>query len=323
MSTQPQQPQAIQKVETSPLITQLAERYGMAPKTMVDTIIATVFPDGKATVPQLMMFLQVASQYRLSPFTKEIYAFPSKGGGVIPIVPIDGWSNIVNSNPAYDGVEFIDEINGQTFVSTTCIIYRKDRNHPTKVTEYYDECKRDTEPWRKWPKRMTRHKSFVQCARIAFSLAGIFDLDEAERIIEVEEHDKPAITRPTRTSATIEAQPVKTSDAPVPQHQTGEAAPVAANQAASPKCFCACCKGGKCECSGKDDFNRCGCEPCKFNVGAPPAETVKNEPANENAGPATQPTGGELFGPGPDAQSSKPAGAIHHFEASHEVDYRG
>src|SRR6267154_1457140 len=155
MSSVPQ-PQAMQKVETSPLISKLADRYGMTPKTMIDTIIATVFPNAKASIPQLMMFMQVAEQYNLNPFTKEIYAFPSKGG-IVPIVPVDGWTNIINSHPQYDGVEFIDAI-GQDgrIISVTCIIYRKDRNHPTQVTEYLDECNRATEPWARWPKRMRR-----------------------------------------------------------------------------------------------------------------------------------------------------------------------
>lgn len=215
---------ALKKEDTSPLILQLAERYGMAPKTMIDTVIATVFPDGKATIPQLMMFLQVAAQYKLNPFTKEIYAFPSKGGGVIPIVPIDGWANIVNSHPQYDGVEFVDELAEGKIVSTTCIIYRKDRGHPTKVTEYHDECKRDTEPWKKWPKRMLRHKALIQCARVAFSLAGIYDPDEADRIAEGDIDQRPEVTRPQRVVEGVVVQEAKPASTPEPPQDGGGAA---------------------------------------------------------------------------------------------------
>jgi hypothetical protein len=31
---------------------------------------------------------------------------------------------------------------------------------------------------------MLRHKAMIQCARLAFGFAGIFDQDEAERIVE-------------------------------------------------------------------------------------------------------------------------------------------
>ncbi len=66
----------------------------------------------------------------------------------------------------------------------TCKIYRKDRKHPTIVTEYMGECKRNTQPWQSHPTRMLRHKTLIQCARLAFGFAGIFDQDEAERVIE-------------------------------------------------------------------------------------------------------------------------------------------
>lgn len=78
--------------------------------------------------------------------------------------------------------------------SCTCRIYRKDRNHPICVTEWMDECRREpfktrdgrdvTGPWQSHPKRMLRHKAMIQCARLAFGFAGIYDKDEAERIVE-------------------------------------------------------------------------------------------------------------------------------------------
>ena len=68
--------------------------------------------------------------------------------------------------------------------SCTCIIYRKDRGHPIKVTEWLSECKRETQPWKSHPKRMLRHKAMIQCARLAFGYTGIYDEDEAQRIVE-------------------------------------------------------------------------------------------------------------------------------------------
>jgi hypothetical protein len=64
-------------------------------------------------------------------------------------------------------------------------------------------------PWATHPKRMLRHKAMIQCARIAFSFAGIYDQDEAERIIEATVVDVtadetapeiPAGTQPERGS---------------------------------------------------------------------------------------------------------------------------
>lgn len=138
------------------------------------TLTQTVFKG--ANDEQLVTLMIVANQYKLNPFTKEIYAFPSRGG-VTPIVSVDGWARIINDNPATDGIQF-----EQDDVSCTCKIYRKDRAHPTIVTEYLDECQGTSEPWKKYPKRMLRHKALIQCARVAFGFSGIYDEDEARRI---------------------------------------------------------------------------------------------------------------------------------------------
>lgn len=132
---------------------------------------------------QLVALMIVANQYGLNPFTKEIYAFPSKGS-ITPIVSVDGWSRLINDNPNCDGIQFKQDAD-----SATCEIYRKDRTHPTIVTEYLEECQGDIKdkygnltPWGRWPKRMLRHKALIQCARVAFGFSGIYDEDEAHRI---------------------------------------------------------------------------------------------------------------------------------------------
>ena len=58
-------------------------------------------------------------------------------------------------------------------------MWRKDRNHPIVVTEYFNECYRNTDPWNLMPRRMLRHKAFKEAARLAFGFAGIVDEDEA------------------------------------------------------------------------------------------------------------------------------------------------
>lgn len=147
---------------------------GIDESSLYHTLTNTVFKG--ANNEQLASLMIVANQYGLNPFTKEIYAFPSRGG-VVPIVSVDGWARIINDNPNCDGIQF-----EQDDESATCKIYRKDRNHPTIVTEYLSECKMSTDPWKKYPKRMLRHKALIQCARVAFGFSGIYDQDEAERI---------------------------------------------------------------------------------------------------------------------------------------------
>jgi phage recombination protein Bet len=174
------------------LTTKLASHFDMVnvdPQELVETLKQTAFRTPQGAVPsdaQMTALLVVANQYQLNPWTKEIYAFPAKGGGIVPIVGVDGWANIINSHPQFDGMEFeYDHGEGGPKglpVSVTCVIYRKDRTRPTKVTEFFDECYRNTEPWNAMKRRMLRHKAMIQCGRIAFGYGGIHDPEEGEQI---------------------------------------------------------------------------------------------------------------------------------------------
>lgn len=172
----------------------LASKLDMGDGTgLIDTLKATAFR-GQVSDAQMTALLVVANNYGLNPWTKEIYAFPDKNNGIVPVVGVDGWARIINSHPQFDGMDF-----DQTDDSCTCIIYRKDRSHPIKVTEYMDECYRAPiktregheikGPWQSHPKRMLRHKAMIQGARLAFGYGGIYDQDEAERIVESTERD--------------------------------------------------------------------------------------------------------------------------------------
>jgi phage recombination protein Bet len=173
------------------LVTRIAEKFGVDPDKMLSTLKATAFKqEGNAEITneQMMSLLVVADQYGLNPFTRELYAFPNKGGGIVPVVSIDGWARLVNTHRQFDGLRFASDSE-----SCTCIMFRRDRAHPIEVTEYFAECKRSTAPWSSHPRRMLRHKAYIQCARIAFGFAGIFDEDEALRIIEKD--ITPEVTR--------------------------------------------------------------------------------------------------------------------------------
>lgn len=156
----------------------LAKQFNIQgdPQELVQTLKATAFK-GNATDAQFNALMIVSTQYGLNPFTKEIYAFPDKNNGITPVVGVDGWARIINSHPQFDGMEFTADEK-----SCTCKIYRKDRGHPTTVTEYLEECKRNTQPWSSHPRRMLRHKAMIQAARLAFGFGGIYDEDEAQRI---------------------------------------------------------------------------------------------------------------------------------------------
>lgn len=185
----------------------LADSFGIEgdAKEIVGVLKATAFK-GDVTDAQLSALLIVASQYGLNPWTKEIYAFPDKSNGIVPVVGVDGWARIINENPQFDGMEFrvsetMTRMPGAKSDAPEWIevlIYRKDRSRPTIVREYLDEVYREpfkgkygdvTGPWQTHPKRFLRHKATIQGARLAFGFGNIFDQDEAERIAEARGHE--------------------------------------------------------------------------------------------------------------------------------------
>jgi phage recombination protein Bet len=193
------------------LLTRVASKYGVDPDKMLTTLKATAFKqqgDYAVTNEQMMALLIVSEQHGLNPWTKEIYAFPDKKNGIVPVVSVDGWSRIINENAQLDGIEFrysetmipAGTLKGQTMACPEwieAVIHRKDRSAPVAAREFFEEVYRPpfegkgqngpytvNGPWQSHPRRMHRHKALIQCARIAFGFGGIYDQDEAERIIE-------------------------------------------------------------------------------------------------------------------------------------------
>ena len=210
---------AIATAKASPLMI-LGARFNIDPSKLIDVLRGTVIKpvNGKqATNEEVAAFCIVANQYQLNPFTREIHAFSGGDKGIVPIVGIDGWTHIVNSTKSFDGCEFSYADNEDTSpLSVTCTMHVKERSHPVVVTEYYAECKRNSGPWQTMPRRMLRHKAYMQAARYAFGLAGIYDEDEARDIMA---NAKPVFEMPTlldNAPPPVLPMPVATEPVPPP-----------------------------------------------------------------------------------------------------------
>ena len=207
------------------LVQKFATRFNVDGSKLLTTLKETAFKvkDGTVSDHQMMALLVVADQYQLNPFTREIFAFPDKQNGIVPVVSVDGWSRIINEHSQLDGIEFVyseetikpGDLPGLKYAASAwieCVIYRKDRSRPTRAREYLEEVYRppfagtgrDGKPyykesaWQSHTRRFHRHKALIQCARIAFGFAGIFDEDEARRIVDV-----------TSDAAVIEREPLR------------------------------------------------------------------------------------------------------------------
>ncbi len=188
------------------LVARFAERYGFREDELLNTLAQTAFRQQNGSLPtreQLLSLLSVADQYQLNPFIRQLWGLPDRKGGILPVISVDGWIKIMNSYPESDGMEFVysdqmvrmDDDTKNCHEWVDCVVYRKDRSHPVRVREYLDELYRPAPvkngkkfpgPWQTCPKRMLRHKAQAQGIRLAYGLSGLFEPDEAERILETQ-----------------------------------------------------------------------------------------------------------------------------------------
>lgn len=177
------------KRETQSLLARLAGKFGVEPGKLLRCLTTQVFrqTDGREpTNEELMVLLLVCENYALNPFNREVYAFRGKGGDIVPIVSLDGWAKIVRQQPDFNGMSFsfsdtLVSVAGQQLPEfVTCSMRLKGIDAPVEIQEFMLECYQDrSSVWKKWPRRMLRTRAFIQCARLAFSLTGLYDEGEA------------------------------------------------------------------------------------------------------------------------------------------------
>jgi hypothetical protein len=172
------------------IIAKLASTYDMDPAAFETTLVGTIFPSGKARKEELAALCMIADRFGLDLIAREIYAFPNRGGGITPVISVDGWYKMANRAPTMDGLRFgytyaASDTDRERPLSCVATLYRSDREHPVEVEEFHRECYRDTPPWNNQPHRMLRHRAAIQAIRVAFGIAAL-DPDEAERIPEYE-----------------------------------------------------------------------------------------------------------------------------------------
>lgn len=144
--------------------------------------------------------LLTAEKLNLDPLCGEIYAVDAssdaeirqnqnKSSGkkaIVIVVSVDGWSRLINSHPQFDGMRLLESEPGHDELPLyfECTIFRKDRKVATSIREYMYEAHTGQGAWLTHPRRMLRHKAMVQCARICFGLGGIYEPDEAQKVVQ-------------------------------------------------------------------------------------------------------------------------------------------
>ena len=184
-----------QKSHAAPdIVARSVRRSGLPYDSFVRLIIQSAL--SRLTIwsqADLERLLLMAERLELDPLSNEIYALEKSAAAgqkaqIIFVVGVDGWTKIINSHPAFDGMRFVESAPGDDELPLyfECTIFRKDRKVATSVREYMYEAHTNLGAWLTHPRRMLRHKAMVQCARLCFGLSGIYDPDEALRIQETQ-----------------------------------------------------------------------------------------------------------------------------------------
>lgn len=203
------------------ILDKMGEVYNIPAKNVLSTLRTTALKmnDSKreANDAEIVGILSAASKYGFDPFLREIYAFRTKSGLILPVVGVDGWIKKMNEHKRYLGHELKDSgemvtigKSKECFTWMEITIYVKDLEHPVVIREYLDECynggKFANDPWDTHTKRFLRHKTFIQGIRVAFNITGVYDPDEAERVVLSEtpttdsDDEKPDNTKAAKKS---------------------------------------------------------------------------------------------------------------------------
>lgn len=119
----------------------------------------------------ILTLLRMMQNLHLDPLLEEISLAQYEDGQWHVFITIEGCAKLLNQHPQFNGLLFNQ---ANTLIDGVpewieCSIYRKDREVPTTVREYYIEVKGETAIWQKMPRRILRHRALQQCVRLAMT----------------------------------------------------------------------------------------------------------------------------------------------------------
>ena len=119
----------------------------------------------------ILTLLRMMQNLHLDPLLEEIGLAQYEDGQWHVFITIEGCAKLLNQHPQFNGLVFHQ---ANTLIEGVpewieCSIYRKDREVPTTVREYYIEVRGENTIWQKMPRRILRHRALQQCVRLAMT----------------------------------------------------------------------------------------------------------------------------------------------------------
>ncbi|BEI35820.1 hypothetical protein PHIN6_13380 [Polynucleobacter sp. HIN6] len=163
------QPNRSSEPTLDPLVTEVANALAIASQELSHWAKEAVVPE-----EVLKLLLRVANRYQLNPLLGQIDWELNLDGSYEVYIPIDGWIAMIHREPSFKGLTFsqaTETEEGGVPLWMECSIYRADLIQPITVREYYAELKTEHPIWQQMPRRMLRHKTLQQCARLTFGIS--------------------------------------------------------------------------------------------------------------------------------------------------------
>ena len=206
---------AVDHASHKSIIDKSIESSGLSRESFIRILTQTALSKLKFwTETDIERLLLTAQNLNLDPLCMDLYAVPNLTAGLFSqeaegdknsktkfksppvsiIVSLQGWMKMINSHPQFSGVSFKEPESGENSLPAwmECTIYRKDRVIPITVREYLSEVNNMTGAWITHPRRMLRHKSLVQSARLAFGFQASYvadSLDEQNSATQFNGHE--------------------------------------------------------------------------------------------------------------------------------------
>jgi hypothetical protein len=158
------------------LVTEAANILEIVPQELYDWTQEVLAPEGV-----LQSILTIAKRHQLNPLLGQIDWEQNPEGSYEIYIPIDGWITLIHREKTFQGITFDQSAKTENGIPywMECAIYRSDLTHPIRVREYYVELITEHPMWQQMPRRMLRHKTLQQCARLAFGIS-VAELDKTK-----------------------------------------------------------------------------------------------------------------------------------------------
>ncbi len=139
----------------------------------IDEVELKAWIDLQIEVPAktILNLLRMMQSLHLDPLSEEIFFAQYEDGQWQVFITIEGCAKLLNQHPQFNGLAFnqADTLIDGVPEWIECSIYRKDREVPTTVREYYTEVRGENAIWQKMPRRILRHRALQQCVRLAIA----------------------------------------------------------------------------------------------------------------------------------------------------------